>query len=147
MGKAQLLDGGTVRLGGVGTPYYYTGVSLFYAESTAGGCVPPGVAHPRWRQTQVQASPNVFHDSGHRRPVSYAFHISIPGFGHRGPLSVCTCGIRALGFGQMLMVLSRVTQPTTPPSLRANCLKPNILGLSWSLACCSIQAWLFKQHF
>ena len=61
--------------------------------------------------------------------------------------SGATLRIRALGFGQMLMVLSRVTQPTTPPSLRANCLKPNILGLSWSLACWSIQAWLFKQHF
>ena len=59
MGETQLLDGGTVRLGGVGTTYHYTGVSLFYVESTAGGCMPPGVAHPRWRKTQVQASPNV----------------------------------------------------------------------------------------
>ena len=46
-------------------------------------------------------------------------------------LYLSTCGIRALGLGQMLMVLSRGTQPTTPPSLRPNCLKLNILGLSW----------------
>ena len=49
----------------------------------------------------------------------------------RPTLYLSTCGIRALGLGQMLMVLSRRTQPTTPPSLRPNCLKLNILGLSW----------------
>ena len=121
------------------------GVSLFYAESTAGGCVPPGGAHPRWRQTQVQASPNVFHNSGHRRPVSYAFHISIPGFGHRGPLSVCTCGIRALGFGQMLMVLSRLTQPTTPSQFTTKLPQTKYFG-SLSVLDYNIQILLLKQH-
>ena len=70
--------------------------------------------------------PNVFHISGQRHPESR--FLCFPHFYFWIWSSGATLRIRALGFGQMLMVLSRVTQPTTPPSLRPNCLKLNILG-------------------
>ena len=145
MGKAQLLDGGTVRLGGVGTPYYYTRcITVLCREHCRRVCA-------TWRgspQVAANTSPGFtkcFHDSGHRRPVSYAFHISIPGFGHRGPLSVCTCGIRALGFGQMLMVLSRLTQPTTPSQFTTKLPQTKYFG-SLLVLDYNIQILLLKQH-
>ena len=75
--------------------------------------------------------------------VSYVFNFSIFGFGHLGPLFAC--GIRALGFGQMLMVLSRLTQLTTPSQFTTKLPQTKYFG-SLLVLDYNIQILLLKQH-